>query len=204
MKLKDIFKRKRRRKGRTGPEFKVPPDFALVDVETANTGQDSICQIGVCHVEAGSIADTWTTLVDPQSLFANRLMRIHGISQDKVAGAPTWPDVYPEVQKRLAGLVVSHGAFDKAAVQKTCARYGLEQLKFREWRDSTTLVRRTWPNQFGKSGYALADLAHVFGLEFQHHDALDDAICAAKIVLKAFEAGATMELWRHGRSGRRG
>ena len=180
------------------------PNFALVDVETANSWQGSICQIGICHVEAGKIADTWQTLVDPQEPFDRGCMRVHGITPEQVEGAPVWSDIFPEVQRRLSGLVVSHGSFDKSALQEACHRYCLCPLQCLEWRDSATLIRRTWPERYSRRGYALHKLAADFGLALRHHDALADAICAAQIVLKAFAAGATMDLWRHGQTRRRG
>lgn len=192
-----------KRKDKARPKPINPPDFVLVDVETANSKQGSICQIAVCHVEAGSISETWTTLVDPQGHFSKKCMRIHGITPQQVIGASTWPDVYPEAQRRLAGLVVSHSLFDKSAVLKACRRHGLDPILCREWRDSTTLVRRTWPDRYSRRGYALANLAKDFSLELHHHDALSDAICAANVVLKAFKSGASMDLWRHGQTGRR-
>ena len=52
------------------------------------------------------------------------------------------------------------------------------------WLDNQTVVRRTWP-QFARKGYSLGNLARHFGIEFRHHDALEDAVATAHIFRRA-------------------
>ena len=63
-------------------------------------------------------------------------------------------------------------------------RYGLERLQV-TWLDSCKVVRRAWPDLFGKRGYGLGKVAKQLGIEFRHHDAVEDARAAAEIVLHA-------------------
>ena len=58
------------------------------------------------------------------------------------------------------------------------------------------LARRAWYKRFGRRGYGLNVLASNLGIEFKHHDALEDARAAALIVLQACEdTGLDIEGW---------
>jgi DNA polymerase-3 subunit epsilon len=95
-------------------------DFVAVDVETANADLASICQIGIATVRAGQIEDVWTQLVNPDDLFSPMNISIHGIDEAKIQGAPVFADVFPEVDARLADVVVSHTAFDRLSCGRAC------------------------------------------------------------------------------------
>lgn len=50
------------------------------------------------------------------------------------------------------------------------------------------MVRRVWPEQFGRSGYGLANLCNVLEIPLdRHHDALADALAAANLLLMILE-----------------
>jgi len=42
------------------------------------------------------------------------------------------------------------------------------------WLDTARVARRTW-DAVARKGYGLANLASMLGIEFKHHDALEDA-----------------------------
>ena len=44
-------------------------DFTVIDVETANCDQTSVCQIGIVHVNNGAITDEWKSYVNPLQEF---------------------------------------------------------------------------------------------------------------------------------------
>lgn len=48
-----------------------------------------------------------------------------------------------------------------------------------------TIARAAWPGLKGNGGHGLANLKQHLGLEFQHHDAGEDARAAALVVLRA-------------------
>ena len=159
--------------------------FNAIDVETANADRASICQIGIVHVRDGKIADQWQTLIDPEDWFDSLNVSIHGIDEDEVAGSPTLPEIRGELRDRLRGSVLaSHTGFDRVAFERAMKRYDLEQLQV-TWIDSARIARRAWPERYGQRGYGLKNIASDLGIEFQHHDALEDARAAAEIVLRA-------------------
>ncbi|MDE0002784.1 MAG: exonuclease domain-containing protein [Rhodospirillaceae bacterium] len=173
--------------------------FNAIDVETANVDRATICQIGIVHVRDGEIVNEWQTLVDPEDWFDPRNVSIHGIDEADVRGAPTLPEVRAELRDRLRGsLVASHTAFDRVAFERAMKRYELEQLQV-SWIDSAVIARRTWPERYGRSGYGLKNVASDLGIEFRHHDALEDARAAAQIVLRAWgEKETKVEDWLRG------
>lgn len=160
--------------------------FTVVDVETANADCAMICQIGIVHVADGKIADEWETLVDPETSDW-RHTSIHGIEADDAAGSPKIPAIEGELRRRLRGNVVSHSSFDRAALNRAMSRYGLRGLDAPRtiWHDSVRIARRAWPELAGAGGYKLKNVARFLNIEFNHHDALEDARAAAHIVIAA-------------------
>jgi DNA polymerase-3 subunit epsilon len=160
--------------------------FIAVDLETANPRMSSICQIGVVTFDGGREIDAEVRLVDPQDYFDPFNVSIHGITEDHVKGAPRFTDLHAWLCSRTSGEVVAcHTHFDRVALAQACGRHALDPLPC-NWLDTARVARRAWP-QFAQSGYGLANLAAHFGMTFQHHDALDDARTAGRILLRASE-----------------
>ena len=170
--------------------------FTALDVETANPSRDSICQIGIVHVRDGKIEDQWNTLVDPETWFDDWNVEVHGIEEEDVRGSPAMPGLEAEIRRRLNGFVVSHSTFDAVAFERSFERYKLPPLSC-VWIDSALVVRRAWPDRFGKKGYGLKNVAKFLGIEFDHHDALEDACACASIMLRACrDTGLSLTDWR--------
>ncbi len=92
-------------------------------------------------------------------------------------------------------VVVSHTFFDRVALACAGEKYSLS-LNWPIWLDTTKVVRRAWPEKFAARGYALANVADVFGIEFSHHVAKEDAQAAGQILIKAIEeTGLSLEEW---------
>ena len=172
--------------------------FNSIDVETANADRASICQIGIVHVLQGEIVDHWQSLVNPEMWFDPWNTSIHGIKESAVKHSPTLPEVRDELRARLSGTVlVSHTSYDRVAFERAMTRYNLEQLQV-TWLDSAKIARRAWPSSYGQRGYGLKNIATDLCISFDHHDALEDARAAAKIVLHACAATEMdIEGWLH-------
>ena len=172
------------------------PTFNAIDVETANADRASICQIGIVQVRDGEIRDRWQSLIDPEDWFDELNISIHGIDERKVRDSPTLPQVRGVLRERLRGsVVVSHTSFDRVAFERAMTRYSLEQLQV-TWLDSAKVVRRAWPDRFGRKGYGLNKVAEALGINFNHHDAVEDARAAAEIVVRAcVETETDIEGW---------
>ncbi len=124
--------------------IRIAPDFALVDVETANGRQ-----VSICHVEAGTSTDRWQTLIAFRA---------------RVDGAPVWPDVFPEVQQWLSGLVVSSGLLRQGRVAESLSELwspspAVRGVEGQRHAGATYLAGPIFP-----AGYALHKLAADFDL----------------------------------------
>ncbi len=160
--------------------------FFAIDVETANADYSSICQIGIVHFKDGQIVDKWSSLVNPEAYFDPFNTSIHGITEKDVKDAPSFDVIYNQITEKITDkITVHHMPFDKIAITRACLEYQLEIIQ-PKWLDSAKIARRTW-EQFAYKGYGLANIADYLGIEFGHHDALEDAIAAAKIVHYACE-----------------
>jgi DNA polymerase III subunit epsilon len=170
-------------------------NFIAIDVETANADLASICQIGLVRFLDGQIVERWESLVDPEDFFDHMNIDVHGIDEDAVANAPTFSDVGPFLSKQLAGMiVVSHTHFDRIAINGVFAKYQLALPEI-TWLDSARVVRRTWLD-LSQRGYGLSNVAKKLGIQFQHHNAVEDARAAGEILIHAIaESGLSLEEW---------
>lgn len=169
--------------------------FIALDVETANPDMSSICQIGIVHFEDGKPVETWSSLVDPQDYFDDVNISIHGIEEEDVRGAPLFKQISAEINRRVGGQVVAiHTAFDRSAITQAASRYGTMPPEC-FWLNTASVARRAWP-EVAQRGYGLAPLAVKLGIEFEHHDAAEDARAAGMILVRAItETGLNLADW---------
>ena len=171
--------------------------FNAIDVETANADRASICQIGIVHVRDGVIADHWHSLINPNAWFDPLNVSIHGINANDVRNSPSFSDIRRELDRLSESILISHTSFDRVALERALKEHSLEPLRV-TWLDSARIVRRAWPEQYGKSGWGLKNVAANLDIFFNHHDALEDAKAAAEIVLRACTATDTgIADWLH-------
>lgn len=170
-------------------------EFVALDVETANPDLASICQVGVVRFVDGQIVEQWETFVDPQDYFDPCNVMVHGITEETIAGAPTFDEVADLLAERLTGrVVVHHTSFDKAAINQAAEAYDLPPISC-TWLDTARVARRTW-QECSQSGYGLSAVAALLGLSFQHHRAVEDARAAGEILLAAMQcANLSLDGW---------
>jgi len=168
--------------------------FIALDVETSCGDSASICQIGLACVGLDNSIQTWSAYIDPLLPFSPFNVELHGISAKTVEDAPTFAEIWPKLQLLLTRHpLVQHSRFDEHAINTACKAHGLFQPRL-SWSNSVTIARTAWPELKGNGGHGLAHLKQHLGLEFQHHDAGEDARAAALIVLLAeIELSRTFE-----------
>ena len=135
-------------------------------------------------------------MVNPETQFNEFNVRLHGIDERRVGNKKTLPQIYGWLHSQLDGTVlVSHTAFDQTALGRAARKYRLRPFRA-AWLDSAAIARRTWPRRYGRSGWSLARIAADLGIEFRHHDAVEDARAAAEIVLHACQrTGFDIDFW---------
>ncbi len=169
------------------------PDFVVVDVETACSQVSSICQIGIVGFKDGRETFAYEALINPRDRFSSFNTRIHGITADHVAGAPTFGEVHAIVSGHLSGRVtVAHSLFDKGALAAACAVHACDPIRA-TWLDSVRVAKRAWPEL---PSHRLNVLTAFLGLPHKHHDALSDARAAGMVIVRAIEhSGMDLAGW---------
>ncbi|MEV7779805.1 DEDDh family exonuclease [Kitasatospora sp. NPDC088351] len=155
--------------------------FAVVDVETTGLGRsDRVISAGVYQLDPdGEVTDHWYTLVNPER--DPGPVWIHGLTDELLADAPTFPQIAGALAERLRGRVlVAHNAlFDWNMISREFSRAGLHAPV--DQRLCTMVLSRDLrlPLPNGK----LSSLAAYFGVQQrQAHNALDDA----RVLAEAF------------------
>lgn len=169
--------------------------FIAIDFETANPDLSSICQVGTVTFQDGKVLERWQTLINPEDFFYPSNISIHGIDEKMVQNAPVFPQIFDTLRNLLSGqIVVCHTHFDRAALSRVVDKYQLSQINC-TWLDTAKVARRAW-KQFTQRGYGLKNIAEMLGIEFQHHNAEEDAWAAGEILLRAIsETGLNLEDW---------
>ncbi|MDB5809496.1 MAG: polymerase epsilon subunit [Betaproteobacteria bacterium] len=104
--------------------------LVFLDLETtgATAGVDRITEIGLIEVDDGEYVREWTTLVNPGIPISPFIESLTGISDDMVAGAPSFASLAIDLNTRLKGrLLVAHNArFDYGFLRAEFARLATE------------------------------------------------------------------------------
>ncbi|MFO1015782.1 MAG: exonuclease domain-containing protein [Caulobacteraceae bacterium] len=170
--------------------------FIALDVETANARLASICRIGMVGFDKDG-REAWVRdiLVDPGCEFDPINISKHGLSAETVAGAPKFAEAESVLRELLHDqLVVCHTHFDRTSLGQALAESALEPLAC-QWLDSARVVRRAW-DRYADRGYGLADVASDLGIQFRHHEPVEDARTAGLILLAAcLEVGCGVSDW---------
>lgn len=167
-------------------------NFTVIDFETANSKRASACALGIVRVEKGEIVYQNSWLIKPNDMDFNGMnIAIHGIRPDDVKDEPEFNELYEkEFKPYLEGkLVVAHNAsFDVSVLRNTLDLYGIEYPKF-DYICTVKIAQKTWPEL---RSHKLNNLCEFLNFEFKHHDALDDSLACANVLLNACrEKGAS-------------
>ncbi len=162
-------------------------NFAAIDFETADTGADSACAVGIVRVSRGRIVDRVHRLLRPPRKDF-RFTYIHGITWGQVSGSPDFGGAWPELEKLLSDtqFIAAHNApFDRNVLNACCAAAGIKRPA-QPFVCTVKLARKVW----GIYPTKLPDVCGRLGIELKHHEALSDAEACARIVMAALRAGA--------------
>nr|WP_227658969.1 MULTISPECIES: exonuclease domain-containing protein [unclassified Corynebacterium] len=170
-------------------------DFVALDVETANADWGSICQVGAVLFRDGMEAASASWLCQPPvGGFRAANVKIHGISEEDVAQAPTFAECFPEIIEFLGDLpFIAHNAqFDATALHRACLAAGIEPPML-HFGCSLALSRAQSHRSLSVINHRLPTVAEALGVSLdQHHDALADArACGAIVAALATRHGWT-------------
>lgn len=150
-------------------------NFCAVDFETA-TYSRMACQVGITIVEHGEIKDTIKRLIQPPgNLYDKGTIKVHGITPEMTADAPTFDVLWEEISKYFTGrTIVAHNAsFDEDVLRKELEYYNIMAFGIEHFVCTYHIY-----------GYSLSDLCEAFSICCDcHHDAGFDSRCCAQFYL---------------------
>jgi DNA polymerase III subunit epsilon len=159
--------------------------YAVVDVETTGGSfqrGDRVTEVAVVRVEGGRITDRFEALVNPERPIPPRIQALTGITDEMVAGAPSFASVAGEVADRLRDRIfVAHNvSFDWGFVSGELEA----TLGGTPEGDRLCTVRMGRVLVPGLRSYSLDPLARHFGIRIDgRHRAGGDALATARLLL---------------------
>ncbi len=156
-------------------------DFVAIDFETANGKRSSVCSVGIAVVRDGEIVDSFYSLIRPTpNYYTEWTTEIHGLTRIDTDNAPRFPEVWAQIEERIAGLpLVAHNrAFDENCLRAVFAEYDMEYPEY-EFHCTLLASRRVFNGQL--PNHQLHTVAEACGycLENHHHALADAEACAA-------------------------
>ncbi|GGA85376.1 3'-5' exonuclease [Ornithinibacillus halotolerans] len=160
-------------------------NFVSIDFETANEKRYSPCAVGIVIANEKEILDEYYSLINPETYFNPFNIRVHGIREEDVQDAMTFPEIWPTLNNYLTGnLVVAHNAsFDMSVIRQSLDRNRLNYPEM-DYLCTANIAKQVWPEM---ENHKLNTLAAHHGINFNHHNAIEDARVAAKVMQRAME-----------------
>lgn len=155
--------------------------YAIIDVETTGgRPKDSkITEIAIYIHDGEKVVDSLCTLINPEMLIPEFIVRLTGISDDMVANAPKFYEVAKQIVEITEGCVfVAHNVgFDYSMI-----RGEFRSLGFDYRRDQLCTVRSSRYILPGFESYSLGKLCRALGLQVQNrHRASGDALATTQL-----------------------
>lgn len=150
-------------------------DFVAIDFETANHQLDSACSLGIVSVKKGVIEYQHEYLINPECIFDENNIMIHGITPSVVEKAPTFPEIWDEIYEIINGRIVfAHAAdFDISVLKAMINRYNLKIPSIEigcTLRVAKIAFKDILPN------CKLNTISQYLQIEHNHHNGLSDAL----------------------------
>lgn len=118
---------RRREVAREAAEW-IGGDTVILDTETTGLDADAeIVEIAIIDTAGNVLLDT---LIRPTRPIPAEATEIHGITDEMVASAPTWAEIYPQYQAIVAGkaIVAYNADFDAGMVAASCRAHGIDPV----------------------------------------------------------------------------
>ena len=165
--------------------------FIVFDVETPNRYNNRMSAIGISVIEDDKIVDEFYSLVNPETHFDNFNIKLTGIDENKVANAPTFPELWEQIEPIMnSGMLVAHNAsFDMNVLKKCLQDYNIEWKPYARYVCTVLIGRQLLPG----ISHKLNDLCNYYGIDLNHHQADSDSHACAEILLRYFQDGGDIK-----------
>jgi DNA polymerase III subunit epsilon len=160
------------------------PNYLFIDTEKSGLGSDDeIIEIALLSAGGDVLFDS---LIKPSVEVTEQARNIHGISDEELADAPTWAEVYVQIAQLLySRYAISHNArFDTRMLVQTCHKYRLPAPFPKKWLCTMEMLKRfnnqQWPSLPLAMTLSGASSPSILG---KPHRAAFDAECCRQVVL---------------------
>lgn len=102
-------------------------DWVILDTETTGLYRAEIIQLGVIDLDRKFLLDT---LVKPTISIPSDASSIHGITDNQVVNAPSFPQIYPKLSEVLHDkkVLIYNASFDLGILDYCCSLHQLPDL----------------------------------------------------------------------------
>jgi len=139
--------------------------FTVFDVETTgmSPARDRMVEIAAARIESDGHVTRWQTLINPGCQIPYMATRVHRITNEMVADAPSFSDAGFEFMDfaRDSTLVAHNARFDLGFLQESLSRHGIELWKGKTM-DTIRLMKQAYA---GLPSYSLQNLRQAFQLD---------------------------------------
>lgn len=173
--------------------------FWVVDVEGNGASPPEIVELAMVEIRSLQLTErTHHWFIKPQEPISHHVTRIHGITNDDVASAPSMEDIEDDVYLWIEGVpIIGHNV----KVEVDALRHGLAAWSPVAAVDTLRLAKMAKP---GLASYSLESLGSELELSERatqmtgrkHHSALYDATLTALLFLDLLKAMPTTEQLR--------
>ena len=170
-------------------EWNERDDIVILDTETTGL-YGEICEISVIDRHGNVLFDSLVKPVDP---IPGEATFIHGITNEMVEGAPSWPEVW----KKLYGVIkdklilIYNSEFDVRLMEESFDPYEeeigfgeIEDLKEQVWELQTQCVMKTYAQLVGSQRWLKLTEACGYATE---HRALSDCKATLDVIKKCYK-----------------
>ena len=151
--------------------FGFEDEVVLVDIETTgfDPGRDRLIEVAAARMRGPEVIDVYETLVDPGCAIPTEIVRLTGIADADVRGAPSADVAVEGLVAFVDGcdLVAHNAPFDRAFLEHHVGAGRFRGL----WLDTLQLSLIAFPRL---ASHRLRDLAQAFGADAPSHRAADD------------------------------
>ena len=156
----------------------IEEDVVILDTETTGLSvrDNELIEISAAVVSGTKIIDRFDTFVHPTGPIPEEIIKLTGITNVDVAGAPSAREAVAALAEFVGGrTVVAHNAtFDRSFIESVRGGVGVSDI----WIDSLALSRIALPRL---ASHKLSFIAELFGCAAVSHRATDDVDALAGV-----------------------